>query len=128
VTFKGPLRAGATAPPAASLLPKGYVVPPITAIEQMGVHGVDPNGPEFCGKPFTQTFVYGYYRGKLTFVEPMVAKSFLESKPDTTTSVRVAAAYSLPSYYPSRYRIGYDPASDQYTIAITGLKAQQMRQ
>ena len=92
-----------------ALLPKGYVVPPDTAVEKMGVHGVDPAAPEFHGKPFTHTFIYGYYKGRLTFIEPMVALSYLLTKPDITAEVKVPAAYSYPGFYPSKYRVGYDP-------------------
>jgi hypothetical protein len=121
ITFKGADKSG-LAQPAAALLPKGFVVPPDTAVEKMGVHGLDPKGPEFRGRPFSHTFIYGYHKGALVFVEPMVTKAFLESKPDVTTRIAVPAAYSLPGYYPTRYRVAYDSGRDQYVIMIAGLR------
>ena len=126
VTFKGPDAIGAATAPAADLLPAGYVVPPDTAVEQMGVHGVDPSGPEFHGKPFTATFIYGYYKGEMTFVEPMVSKAFLEAWPDVTYVVKTPKAYSRPGYYPTRFRVAYDMQGKNYVVALTRLQAKQM--
>ncbi|RYY10158.1 MAG: hypothetical protein EOO04_37320, partial [Chitinophagaceae bacterium] len=41
-------------------------------VPKMGAHWVDPTSPEFSGKPFTQTFIYGSYNGKVNFYEPMI--------------------------------------------------------
>jgi len=122
VTFVGEGGDAKRAVPDASLIPAGYVVPPDTAVEKMGVHGVDPAGPEFHGKPFTSTFIYGYYAGRLTFVEPMAALSFLQSKPDVTLPVKTPARYSVPGYYPTKYRVGYDAERDEYRIGLLALK------
>lgn len=121
VTFLGPDKS-VMAPPAASLVPKGFVVPPDTAVEKMGLHGINPKGPEFQGKPFTHTFIYGYYKGKTIFVEPMVTKAFLESKPDVTMKIAAPDAYTTPGYYPARYRVAYEAKRDRYVFALAGLK------
>lgn len=128
ITFKGERAADAKIPPAAKTLPKGYVAPPETAVEQMGIHAVNPGSPEFRGKPFTATFIYGYHKGRLIFVEPMISKAFLEAKRDVTQAVTVPEVYSLPAYYPSRWRAGYDAKTDQHTIALTGLRRWDGRQ
>ncbi|MBI4183201.1 MAG: DUF5602 domain-containing protein [Proteobacteria bacterium] len=126
VTFRGVQGAEGGKTPARELLPAGYVVPPDTAVEKMGIHGVDPGGPEFRGKPFAETFIYGYYKGHLTFIEPMVAISFLRTKPDITRIAKTPAAYSLPGHYPGKYRIGYDSARNQYTVSLIGLRPWRM--
>ncbi|MBW7852227.1 MAG: DUF5602 domain-containing protein [Rhodospirillales bacterium] len=126
VTFQGAGAADAAKPPAAELLAEGYVAPPDTAVEKMGIHGLDPRGPEFHGQPFTHTFIYGYYQGKLVFVEPMVATAFLTSKPDVTAPVKRPQSYSYPAYYPSEYRVRYDPARKQYALSLGGLVPWQM--
>ena len=105
-----------------ALLPEGYVVPPDTAVEKMGVHGIDPASPEFHGQPFTRTFIYGYYKGRLTFVEPMVALSYLLSNPDVTARVKVPSTYSYPGFYPTKYRVGYDPERKLYFLSLMGLQ------
>ena len=102
VSFSGTAGAEAAKVADSALLPKGYVVPPDTAVAKMGVHGVDPASPEFHGKPFTRTFIYGYYKGRLTFVEPMVTLAYLLSKPDVTAAVKVPSAYSYPGLLPDQ--------------------------
>ncbi|MFO1189113.1 MAG: DUF5602 domain-containing protein [Alphaproteobacteria bacterium] len=120
ITFKGTDKSG-FAQPDAALVPAGYVVPPDTAVEKMGLHGIDPKGPEFRKHRFTHTFIYGYHKGRQIFVEPMIAKDFLESRPDVTTKIAVPAKYSSPGHYPTRYRVAYDPKLDQYVVMLTGL-------
>jgi hypothetical protein len=126
ITFKGAAAAEAAKAPSPDLLAAGYVVPPDTAVEKMGVHAVAPSGPEFKGKPFTATFIYGYYKGETVFVEPMVTKAFLESKPDVTMAVPAPKAYSRPGWYPTRYRVAYDAKAKSYVVALAGLKPWQM--
>jgi Hypothetical protein TTHB210 len=121
VSFSGTAGAEAAKVADSALLPKGYVVPPDTAVAKMGVHGVDPASPEFHGKPFTRTFIYGYYKGRLTFVEPMVTLAYLLSKPDVTATVKVPSAYSYPGFYPTKYRVGYDPQRKLYFLSLMEL-------
>ena len=122
VTFKGNEAGPGLAPPNPRLVPTGYVIPPDTAVEHMGVHGINPGGPEFHGKPFTHTFIYGYYRSHMIFVEPMVTLSYLKTLPDVTTAVVTPATYSAPGYYPTKYRIGYDREHGHYSITLLALK------
>lgn len=122
VTFQGADAGAAKAVADTAIVPAGYVVPPDTAVEHMGVHGVDPKGAEFHGHAFERTFIYGYYRNRLTFVEPMVSLAYLRTRPDVTLPVPQPKAYSLPGWYPTRYRVGFDAKTRQYTIALAGLK------
>lgn len=126
ITFKGEAAATAAKAPPADLVPAGYVVPPDTAVEKMGLHGVNPSAPEFKGKPFTATFIYGYHKGENIFVEPMVTKAFLETKPDVTLAVPVPKNYSRPGWYPEGYRVAYDAKTKSYVIALTRLKPWRM--
>ncbi|MCS4505611.1 DUF5602 domain-containing protein [Arhodomonas aquaeolei] len=123
VTFIGEAAARGLAPPDARTVPADYVVPPDTAVERMGLHGVDTQSHEFRGKPFTSTFLYGYYEGRMVFLEPMVTLAFLQSRPDVTMPVKRPLAYSLPGYYPAKYRIGYDPELNQYQVSLLDLRA-----
>ena len=89
---------------------------------RMGTHWPDPTGPEFNGQPFTHTFIYGSYDGTFIFNEPMVTKTFLETK--TTPSqlpIRLPAKYASPGYYPTTYSAGYDAATKEYRISLSGL-------
>ncbi len=108
--------------PPAEQLPQGFIVPPGTAVNRMGVHAINPASPEFQGKPFTSTFIYGYYNKQLSFFEPMVSLDFLKSKPQFSEKVARPAAYAKPGAYPSAYSIKYDDQTKMYTIALEELK------
>lgn len=108
--------------PPAELLPAGYIVPPGTAVPQMGVHAVDPAAAEFHGKPFTATFIYGYYDKQLTFLEPMASIAFLKTKPTFAAPVTRPAHYSTPGAYPSAYSVTYDAKSKSYRITLEQLE------
>src|SRR5215212_11365652 len=43
--------------PPGELMPAGYVIPPGTAVPQMGVHAVNLSAPEFQHQPFTATLI-----------------------------------------------------------------------
>jgi hypothetical protein len=108
--------------PPAALLPVGYIVPPGTAVPQMGVHAINPKGDEFSGKPFTATFIYGYYNQALTFIEPMASLAFLKSKPSFTAPVMRPASYTKPGVYPSTYSVTYDAARKVYEVTLTDFR------
>jgi hypothetical protein len=121
ISFKGPTDP-ATKVSDPKLVPAGYKVFAETAVNQMGVHAIDTAAPEFHGKPFTATFIYGYYKGRLIFLEPMVTRSFLQTKPNFYGPVKIPAKYSRPGYYPTSYSVKYDGGRHAYVIEIAGLK------
>lgn len=88
-------------------MPTGYVS--VGAVEPaMGNHLLDPTAPELNGENFTYTWIYGAYDGKLTFLEPMIANSFLEEKnPEVCASFPLPEEMAEPGYYPSSYCIRY---------------------
>lgn len=90
--------------PAAVYLPAGYVKNP-GGVPAMGAHWSDPTSPEFSGHPFAETFVYGTYDGHVTFWEPMVALSFLQSSPAFEQDIKQPAQYEKPGYYPTHFSI-----------------------
>lgn len=122
VTFHGAGRELALAAPDPLLVPEGYVIPPDTAVERMGLHGIDPEGNEFHGGPFSHNFIYGYFQGKMTFVEPMVSLAFLQSLPNVTSPVKKPQKYSYPGWYPGTYQIGFNAGTGEYTIALQNLQ------
>ncbi len=122
VSFTGAPGDSGLKPPPAALLPRDYRFIPATAVPDMGVHAPDMTSPEFHGKPFTATFIYGYYKGRLLFVEPMVTRAFLLSKPSMTSAVKRPERYSYPGDYPSLYRVRYDAAARTYIVEIDGLE------
>ncbi|MEW6087097.1 MAG: DUF5602 domain-containing protein [bacterium] len=111
--------------PAAQYLPAGYVLPEGTEVPRMGVHWIDPSAPEFNKQPFTRTFIYGSYNGKIAFFEPMVTKAFLETKPNDTQTIKLPASYQKKGYYPSEYSVKYDESRQEYTISLDKLSFKQ---
>ena len=106
--------------PAAEFIPEGYTLG--MASVGMGQHWRDPEAPELKGAPFTKTFIYGSYDGAMIFGEPMVAKSYLETKPATVvTPVKLAAQFALRGYQATSYTIGSDPITKEYRVALSGL-------
>jgi len=121
ISFTGP-KDPATVVSNAALIPPDYKVIPDTAVNQMGVHAIDTTAPEFHGKPFTATFIYGYNKGQLIFVEPMVTRAYLQTRPNVTLPVKVPAQYSRPGYYPTSYSVRYDKHDKVYVLALGGMK------
>jgi hypothetical protein len=103
-------------------VPKDYIST-ITAEKNMGVHWIDTTSQELRGSNFTQTLIYGFYKGKMTFIEPMVTRAFLQSQPNFSASIKQPAAFQVEKYYyPTNYQIKYDAAKRKYQITLTGLK------
>jgi len=121
VKFTGP-KDPATQVADAGLVPAGYKVIPDTAVDNMGVHAVDLAAPEFHGKPFTATFIYGYYKGRLTFIEPMVTRAYLLTRPRASWKIKRPQRYSFPGAYPTGYGVRYEAARKAYVISLDGLK------
>jgi hypothetical protein len=107
--------------PGDEYVPAGYVLPPGTAVPRMGAHWVDPNANEFRGQPFTKTFLYGNYDGKIIFYEPMITRSMFETKVNITEYIKLPQKYAAPGYYPTKYSIRYDDASKEYVVALEGM-------
>jgi hypothetical protein len=107
--------------PAAEFVPEDYLYAPGSEIARMGAHWVYKNAHEFHGHPFTSTFIYGSYNEHFIFLEPMVSKAFLDSKPNLTEPVKQPVKFEKPGYYPTDYSVKYDPQTREYTVAFLGL-------
>ena len=121
ITARGEDLARARKQPAIEYVPAGYIYAPDSEIPRMGGHWVDPQSNEFQKQPFTRTFLYGNYDGRIVFMEPMITKAFLESKVSVTETIKLPSKYARPGYYPTRYSIKYDAGSAEYSIALEGL-------
>ncbi len=127
ITTKGDDLEKARRKPAPEYAPAGYILPHGTEVPRMGAHMIKPAADEFQKKPFTKTFLYGSYDGRLIFLEPMITKAFLESKPNVTESIGLPQAYPGPGYYPTRYSVKYDPASEEVRVSLEGLTQREGR-
>lgn len=106
--------------PPAQFVPQGYVATP-GGEPRMGAHWIDPTSHEFHGTPFDETFIYGFYNGRLAFIEPMITQAFLHGRTTVDRPIAQPQAYQQPGYYPTRFRVTYDPARGLYTVALAGL-------
>jgi len=105
--------------PASDALPAGYTLDPMP-IPRMGAHAGASAGPEFQGIPFASTFIYGFYDGGMIFLEPMMTRAFLLSRPDTTISIVTPARYPKPGAYPTAYAYKYDAEARERRIELRG--------
>lgn len=108
--------------PTAEYIPEGYINVPNSVVPRMGSHWVNPLGRELNGQTFTTTFLFGSYDGRLIFAEPMITKSFLETKTDVTELIKPPKSYERRgTYYPTKYTVRYDAAAKEYTVALEGM-------
>jgi len=121
ITAVGDDAAKCEKPVPASFAPQGYVMAPKTAVPMMGSHWVDPKSPELNGQPFTKTFLYGSYDGKMAFYEPMITNEYLAKKESHSEEIKQPASYQKSGFYPTRYTIRFDAARREYTVALEGM-------
>lgn len=76
IAFAAP---GRVAKPVDEIVPAGYITDG-TVEPQMGMHYVSPAQPEFHGKPFMASQIWGYNHGHLAFVEAMFSMKFVDTK------------------------------------------------
>jgi hypothetical protein len=121
ITAQGSDIAKCQKPVPAAFVPQGFIYAKGTEVPMMGGHWVNPKAPELSGQPFTKTFLYGSYNGKMIHYEPMLTKAWLESKPDFTETFGVATTYAKSGFYPTKYSVRYDVARKEYNIVLEGM-------
>jgi hypothetical protein len=109
-----------TIPVEPQYIPKDYISG-VMAVPDMGTHWSDTTAPEFNGKPFTATFIYGFYHGNMTFLEPMITEAYLETKPDYTFPIKQPEAFQHHGYYPTKTHLYYDNQNNEFVIALEQL-------
>jgi len=103
-------------------IPRDYGVDFPFAVPDMGVHWGDSTAAEWHGHHFDKTLIYGFYKGKMIFVEPMITKAFLETKPNVTEAIKQPAAYQKTNmHYPMQYSVKFDAGKKEYSITLEGL-------
>lgn len=111
----------APAPIPATFVAPGYV-PDLVVVPQMGWHYLDSLAPEFSNPAdFTQTFIYGYNDGKMTFVEPMITLATLQAGGSHTLPVRQPPYVQTSGLYPTEY--GFNVDEGLYDVFIGGFQS-----
>ncbi len=91
--------------PTAEYLPANYIAPG-PGLPTMGKHWIDFTSPELSGQaPFTQTFIYGSYDGKIVFYEPMITLEFLKNNSNYERQIPQPAKYKTAGYYPTKMKL-----------------------
>lgn len=75
------------------------------AVGRMGNHLIDVTTPELGNPPvpFTHTWIYGAYAGKIIFDEVMATRDYLAGGPEGCHPVRQPQAWAQGGYYPTQY-------------------------
>lgn len=101
-------------------IPAGYISTP-GGVPNMGAHWIDPSSSEFNNQTFTKTFIYGFYDGRVIFMEPMITKAFLDMKMNTRDDIKLPDKYPDSGYYPTEYSIRYSDITREYTVSLGGM-------
>ncbi|SEB76434.1 DUF5602 domain-containing protein [Rhodococcus koreensis] len=117
--------------PDAKYIPRDYITPPgplasELAVPFMGVHWMDATAGMIPGVyDFTQTFINGSWDGNYTFMEPMMTRAWLLTKPAIRESAKQPQAYQHTAYYPTVYSVRFDYATGEYDISLAEMILRQ---
>ncbi len=110
--------AGAKPLPAGEM-PATYINAGLVAT--MGTYWIDVTAPELNGQPFTETFIFGSFDGKMTFYEPMITKAFIEEKHNFEKAIPTVTAYGYPGkYYPTKFGFRHDHDAKAHHFYLSG--------
>lgn len=105
-------------------LPSNYMHPDFKNVDAvapaMGNHLIDPTSPEFHGKKFTRTWIYGVYDGRVTFYEEMLTRDYLLSQPAACSPLKSPPAVGVRGYYPTQSCTRYHSQTNEYTVSMEG--------
>ncbi|MFD4267539.1 DUF5602 domain-containing protein [Rhodococcus sp. NPDC058481] len=107
--------------PEPQYVPKDYVPAPVPAVPQMGAHWVDSTAGLAPGADFTQVFINGSWDGEYNFLEPMMTRDWLLTKPSLTEDIKQPQAYQKSGYYPTVYSVAFDDEADEYVFTLGGM-------
>lgn len=88
------------------------------SVPQMGVHYVDSLAPELNGSPFDNTLIYGFYNGKMIFVEPMITREYLQGFRNSFSPIPHPISFQKTGYYPTTYQVYSDSTADFIEIIL----------
>lgn len=111
-------------------LPPNYMPPDFKNVDAvapaMGNHLIDPTSPEFHGKKFTRTWIYGVYDGRITFYEEMVTRDYLLSQPSSCFPIKSPPAVAVRGYYPTQSCIRHLPQVNEITVSMEGFALREL--
>lgn len=112
-------------------LPEGQMHPDFQDVDAvapaMGNHLIDVTGHEFHGAPFTASWIYGVYDGRVTFYEQMIALGYLQTRPNSCAPIKSPPVVAQAGYYPTQRCVRYDAETDTYLISMDAFAYREAR-
>lgn len=103
-------------------LPPNYLaadyVDVAAVVPAMGNHLIDTTGPEFQKQPFSRSWIYGVYDGKVIFYEAMVTRAYMMSKPNGCLPIKAAKAVAVAGFYPTQYCVRHNAGTGEYSVSM----------
>ncbi len=113
-------------------LPAGMMHPDFADVDAvapaMGNHLIDLTGREFGGEPFTRSWLYGVYGGRVIFYEEMVTLAYLQSRPAECLAIKATPEVAVAGFYPTQRCIRYEPGTDTYVVSMEAFVYRGARQ
>jgi hypothetical protein len=89
-----------------------------TVEPQMGMHYVSASQPEFHGKPFMASQIWGYNKGHFAFVEAMFSLKFVNAKQSWTQAIPRPKNAGIAAGLPTSMSVGRNAAGG-YDIVVS---------
>jgi hypothetical protein len=114
IAFAAP---GSVPKAADAIVPMGYITDG-TVEPQMGMHYVSASQPEFHGKPFMASQIWGYNKGHFAFVEAMFSLKFVNAKQSWTQAIPRPKNAGIAAGLPTSMSVGRNAAGG-YDIVVS---------
>jgi hypothetical protein len=103
-------------------IPANYLHPDYRNVDAvvpaMGNHLIDLTGPEFNKQPFTRSWIYGVYGGRIIFWEEMVAHRTLRDKPQSCAPIKQPKAVATAGFYPTVSCLRHHAPTGETTVSL----------
>ena len=87
-------------------------------VPAMGNHLIDLTGPEFNRQPFTRSWIYGVYDGKVIFYEEMVSRAYMLGTQKGCAPIKSPRAVAVSVFYPSVSCVRRDAKTGEVTVSM----------
>lgn len=71
--------------------------------------------------PFTTLYDYAFFDGKMSLIGFGSTIDVLKTQPNISNSIKLPISYPKSGYYPTGYSVKFDPTTQEYRMALTGL-------
>ncbi len=103
-------------------VPSNYIHPDFKDVDgvvpAMGNHLVDLTGPEFQKQPFTRSWIFGSYGGRIIFYEEMVAHRTLVNTTQSCSPIKQPKGVATAGYYPTLSCLRHDATTGDTTVSL----------